>query len=531
MAAFLRFGDPLPPPDFTRRLVTYTTKHPFRAEVELIDRALEPFAAKKFVEFELDHLFARVFYLGNLEKSVGDAIAQVAPQFSRHWVFERDVCMAPSLTPDDPLYSIPTAPWKWQAEQWALPTIQAEAAWTRVTAARGARPPVVVAIVDSGGQAGHEDFQSGGASTLSGTRILPPPGPNFADDTGHGTMLAGIIAAVSNNQLGIAGLGSIPIARADPAAPVDIPVINPYAIKCNDEVNRPTAAVAAAGMVYAVIQHARVINASWHVLDQGLLYSVISALGSQNPPVLVVAAAGNSGSDNTQIPVLPASYRGSVRGKPPLDNLIAVMATDHSDNKCEFSNYGANVDLAAPGEDILSTSIYFVSPPLPPPTRVYSPAYRLFSGTSASAAYVSAAAGLLLAIDDWTPVQIRDQLVASGDTIPNLQGAGRNGPRLNLGRAVSGPFSVTQPGAGVTLPQGGAYTVHWVNLYNAPIVASVAVQFVDPGSGAVLAAFPGLPNSGSATVIVPNHKTTQAIVRVRCEQKNLYADSAAFQIS
>jgi hypothetical protein len=137
---------------------------------------------------------------------------------------------------------------------------------------------------------------------------------------------------------------------------------------------------------------------------------------------------------------------------------------------------------------------------------------------------------LLLAIDDWTPAQIRDQLVASGDTIANLQGAGRNGPRLNLGRAVCGPFSVTHPGADVTLTQGAAYTVHWLNLYNAPIVASVAVQFIDHGSGAVLAAFPGLPNSGSAAVIVPNHKT-QAIVRVQCEQKNLYADSAAFQIS
>ena len=129
---------------------------------------------------------------------------------------------------------------------------------------------------------------------------------------------------------------------------------------------------------------------------------MISALGLQDPPILVVAAAGNSGSDNTQIPILPASYRGSVRGKPPLDNLIAVMATDYSDNKCEFSNYGANVDLAAPGKDVFSTSIYFVSPPLPPPNGVYSPAYRLYSGTSAAAAHVSAAAGLLLAIDDWT---------------------------------------------------------------------------------------------------------------------------------
>jgi subtilisin family serine protease len=433
--------------------------------------------------------------------------------------------------PDDPLYTVPGGAWKWEAEQWALTKIHAESAWRRVAVARSAHPPVIVAIVDSGAQAGHEDFQSGGASTLTGTRILPPAGPNFADNTGHGTMLAGIIAAVSNNHIGIAGLGSVPITAAGPAAPVDIPVINPCAIKCNDMVHRPTAAVAAAGMVYAVIQRARVVNASWHVLDQGLLYHTIKALGSFNPPVLVVAAAGNSGSDNTQIPILPASYRGSVRGKPPLDNLIAVMATDHADSKCEFSNYGVNVDLAAPGEDVFSTAIYFVSPPLPSPTRIYSPAYRLSTGTSASAAHVSAAAGLLLAInDDWTPAEIRDHLVASGDIIPNLQGAGRDGPRLNLARAVRGPFSVTQPRAGVTLAQGAGYTVQWLNLYNAPIVTSVAVHFID-AVGTILGSFPGLPNTGSATVVVPNRATPQARIRVQCEQKNLYADSAVFQIA
>lgn len=529
MAALLRFGDPLPPPDFARRLVTYTTKRP--RKFELVEQALEPFLPKLFFEFELDHLFARVFYLANLEKSVSEAIAQMAPQFSPDWSFERDVCIMSLLTPDDPLYSIPSALWKWEAEQWGLRIIQAETAWARVTAARSASSPAVVAIVDSGAQAGHEDFQSGGTSTLAGTRILPPLGPDFADDTGHGTMLAGIIAAVSNNQLGIAGMGSIPIVSANPAEPLEIAAISPYAIKCNDAVHRPTASVAAAGMVYAVTQRARVINASWHVLDQGLLYAVISALGSYDPPVLVVAAAGNSGSDNTKIPVLPASYRGSVRGKPPLDNLIAVMATDHADEKCEFSNYGANVDLAAPGEDVLSTSIYFLSQPLPPPTKVYSPAYRLYSGTSASAAHVSAAAGLLLAIDDWTPAQLRDHLIASGDTIVNLQGAGRNGPRLNLGRAVCGPFSVTQPAAGMILTAGVAYTVQWVNLYNSPVVASVAIQFIDQANGAVLSTSSGLPNGGSFTVIVPNHKTTQAIVRVQCEQKNLYADSPVFQIS
>ena len=73
---------------------------------------------------------------------------------------------------------------------------------------------------------------------------------------------------------------------------------------------------------------------------------VISALGSQNPPVLVVAAAGNSGSDNTKIPILPASYRGSVRGKPPLDNLIAVMATDDSDEQVRVFPITASTSIS-----------------------------------------------------------------------------------------------------------------------------------------------------------------------------------------
>jgi hypothetical protein len=324
METLLQFGDPLPPPDFTRRLVTYTTKKSGEFEIKTIDEALKPFEPQLFVEFRLDNLHARVFYLGNLKQSVGDAIVALRKKFTENWVFERDVCITPSLTPDDPLYRS-SEPWKWEAEQWALLTIQAEDAWNRVVAARGARPPVVVGIVDSGGQAGHEDFQSNGLSTLTGTRALPPPGTDFADNTGHGTMLAGIIAAVSNNHLGIAGLGSIPIKAAGLSGPANISTVNPYAIKCNDVMHRPTAAVAAIGMIYAVINNARVINASWHLLDQGLLYSTIDALGLCNPPVVVVAAAGNSGSDNTKIPVLPASYRGKVRGKLPLDNLIAVM--------------------------------------------------------------------------------------------------------------------------------------------------------------------------------------------------------------
>ncbi len=503
--------------DYTRRLITYTTKAPLH--IAEIEKALKKFGAEQVVDFRLGDLRVRAFYLGNPEFSVADAIDEVAPQFSPDWVFEPDIRLSLLAMPNDPLYS----------EQWALQKIQAEPAWNRVAQARGNRPPVVVAIVDSGAKADHEDFlNSVGATTVGGISVLAPAGANFPDDTGHGTMLTGIIAAVTNDRLGIAGIGSVPAPA--PAVP-NISVIKPYEIKFDDTRTPPTALAAALGFLFAAQQGARVINASWHVLDPGLLYNAISGIGTLNRPIVVVAAAGNQGRDNDKIPTLPASYRGSVRGSQPLDNLISVMASDQNDNKCWFSNYGDNVDLAAPGEDVLSTSLYFANPP-PPPTPIYSPAYRQTSGTSAAAAFVSAAAGLLLAIDDWTPAEIRNHLVASANLVPNLRGAGRAGRRLNLRRAVCGPFSITAPPTGVPLQAGSTVTVQWSNEYPAPVVISVEVSFRDAYNRSTVlgAATAGLPNSGSAQVTVPAPIAQQAIVRVRCEQKNLYADSDVFAI-
>ena len=460
----------------------------------------------------------RAFYVGNPQFSVAEAIDEVAPQFSPEWVFEPDVRLSLLAIPNDTLYG----------SQWALPKIDAPHAWDRVAQARGNRLPVVVAIVDSGAKADHEDFLNAtGATTVGGVRVLAPAVANFADDTGHGTMLTGIIAAVTNDQLGIAGIGSVPVTGA--GAP-NIPVLTPYEIKFDDTRTPPTALAAAIGFLLAVNQGARVINASWHVLDPGILYAVISAVGTLNPPLLVVAAAGNQGRDNDKIPTLPASYRRSVRGAQPLNNLISVMASDRDDNKCWFSNYGATVDLAAPGEDVLSTSLYFSTPP-PPPTPIYSPAYRQTSGTSAAAAFVSAAAGLLLAIDNWTPAEIRNHLVASSDLIPNLQGAGRAGPRLNLRRAVCGPFAIILPAAGVQLHAGSTFTVQWSNEYQAPVVNSVEVSFRNANARSTVlgGAVGGLGNTGSAQVTVPA-PIAQAIIRVRCEQKNIYADSDVFAI-
>jgi len=207
-------------------------------------------------------------------------------------------------------------------------------------------------------------------------------------------------------------------------------------------------------------------------------------------------------------------------------NILPVMASNEHDEKAGFSNYGANVDLAAPGTRILSTSIYFVPPPVPP-NRLYNPAYREVSGTSVAAAHVTGAAALLLAIDDWTPQEIRDHLVASADQTRGLQGTCRANGRLNIGRAVEGPFAIVRPAAGESAPRGSLFDVQWDIAYNSPVVSTVEISII----GVVPPLAKGLLNNGHHQVTLPGVAMPGAVLRVKCEQKNLYADSAPFNIT
>src|SRR5438045_9154715 len=99
----------------------------------------------------------------------------------------------PQYQMDDPLFP----------EQWALRALQAEAAWRRL--AEVDRRPVTVAIVDWGIQGGHQDLDQRDGMVI-GARVIPPDNGDFSDDSGHGTMLAGIIGAVHNNSTGVAGV-------------------------------------------------------------------------------------------------------------------------------------------------------------------------------------------------------------------------------------------------------------------------------------------------------------------------------------
>ncbi len=173
------------------------------------------------------------------------------------------------------------------------------------------------------------------------------------DERGHGTGVAGIIAAVTDNGTGIAGL----------ASGCRIMNLRAFTTGGNGEEDDVASAI-----LYAVLNGARVINMSWgDVFVTRLLDDVIRYAASRD--VVMVASAGNSSTDKIHY---PSGFEGT----------ISVGATDENDNLAGFSNYGPGTDLVAPGVNILTTDL--------------KNKYSLMNGTSFSAPYVSAAAALLL---------------------------------------------------------------------------------------------------------------------------------------
>ncbi len=455
--------------DYRRRLIIYNEPKEINGlglteiYADLAKRLQEEFGALPLMmTFQIGNIQVMVAYLADERHTVAGVIDILRrdPDFIGKLVFKADSRVELSATPADPLYRF----------QWALKTIEAEAAWARVDEILSAQPhpPVRVAIVDSGIKLDHQD--------LIGKSVVPAGLGNVNDDDGHGTMLAGTIAATANN-IGIVGEA------------INVRILP---IKISAARTPPTALAAIVGILQSLQYQSKVINLAWHCLDDtGLLAPSISLAGTRG--CVVVVAAGNYGSDNDEYPTVPASYG--------LNNMIVAMASDWHDRKSWFSNYGASVDLAAPGERILTTGLYYRD----------HPRYPEYNGTSASAAHVAGAAVLLLAIDDtWAPSEIRDQLNASAVQPRALARLCKSNGRLNLRRAVLGPINVTIPSGGEQLHQGAALDVQWVSEYDTPFAQTLQISFRDTASGAVLSTFIGIPNSQG-----PNSK---------------YADSKSFDI-
>ena len=302
------------------------------------------------------------------------------------------------------------------AGQWAISKIQASAAWDTCV---GTFTPIV-AVIDSGVDLGHRDLKANlwvNDAERNGTAGVDDDGNGYIDDVngynfvyrtsdpqddnGHGTHVAGIIAAAGNNGTDIAG-----VCWQTRIMP----------LKVLDSEGNGDAAAAAAAIYYAVAHGADVINASWGGPETSQVLTDAIAYAEQQG-VIVVSAAGNEGTDT---PFYPAYY----------STVIAVAATTTSDRRASFSNYGDWVDIAAPGYNILSLRATGTS------LGTLKDAFTTsLSGTSVATPHVAGACALLLAANPFlTCAQVRQILTTSGDSIST--GIVSSNQRLNVKGAM-----------------------------------------------------------------------------------------------
>ena len=273
----------------------------------------------------------------------------------------------------------------YRSQQWALTALKAE---TVHQSTRGSG--VTVAVVDTGVKSSHSDLSG---NVLSGTDYVSP-GTSANDENGHGTHVAGIIAALHNNSRGIAGMA--PRAKILP-------------VRVLDRNGSGTSANVAKGIIYAADRGAKVINLSLGSnQSSAAMQSAVAYAISKN--VLVVAAAGNSGCGLLGTPTeYPASYSG----------VVGVASVTQSMSRASYSSCGSWVDVAAPGSSIISTMIQ---------NSVglgcsSSANYCTLSGTSFATPYVAAAGALAIARRGWSQSTVATRLQS---TATDLSPAGKD---------------------------------------------------------------------------------------------------------
>jgi hypothetical protein len=283
-------------------------------------------------------------------------------------------------------------------KQWGLVKANFLEAWELTIGT----PDVIVAVIDTGVDTTHEDFKKtkfvAGYNALTGNTISRRAN---SDDNGHGTLVAGVIAASTDNGKGIAGA-----ARGVSIMP----------IKALDSDGSGTSSDITKAIIWAADHGADVINMSLGGIGfshDTKLAGAISYAYSKN--VVIVSAAGNdvavTGGNLDKDPVFPIC---NDNGK---NMVIGVTATDVNDLKPAFANYGkACVDVSAPGKRILSTINFD-----PASGGARPNAYAYASGTSLAVPFVAAQAGLLRSLFPFASNrQIRDRIISTADNIDNL---------------------------------------------------------------------------------------------------------------
>ncbi|MDD5258569.1 MAG: S8 family serine peptidase [bacterium] len=304
-----------------------------------------------------------------------------------------------AAVPNDPYYSS-SGTWGQQYDdQWGLKNIQSERAWN---ISRG-NSDAIVAVIDTGVDSTHPDLS---ANIWSNPGEIPGNGIDddnngYIDDTmgwdfidnnndpmdthGHGTHLSGIIAAVGNNGQGITGV-------CWQAKIMVIKGLTDSGTGASDQL--------AQAIKYAVDNGAKVINLSWGGYGTSLLIQD-ALMYAYDHNCVIVAAAGNNNTNAEKF--FPGNY----------SQAITVAACNANDVRASFSNYGPNVDVTAPGVDILSLKAKGTDMCRTEVNIVGGEYYRA-SGTSMATPFVSGLAALIIASDrSLTNLEIEAKIIAS----------------------------------------------------------------------------------------------------------------------
>ena len=302
--------------------------------------------------------------------------------------------LADTIVPNDPKYP----------EQWSLPLMKLPQAWAIEKGNRS----VVIAIIDSGIDYKHHDLAP---KAWRNPREIPENGldddgngyiddiygwdftdaPNIQaegdylegdnepiDESGHGTHVAGIAGAMPNNGIGIAG-----VAWKCPLMAIRAGLSLGGSSRMQDDDS-------ASAIVYAADNGASVINMSWGSEHRSFVIQDAIDYAYEYGAVLV-AAAGNSQKPTA---IFPAAYR----------KVIAVASTEQNQQRFYQSNFGASIDIGAPGNVILSTQI--------------DNQYRLLTGTSMASPHVAGVAALLRAKRPaLTHEEVRHILINTADPV------------------------------------------------------------------------------------------------------------------
>ena len=369
---------------------------------------------------------------GMIEIAVPDSVAvedyvKVLDKTDDFECVEFDTYVNPCMSANDTYYS----------DQWGPGHIHADAAWEITTGS----PSIKVAVIDSDGfELSHPDLYYGNdnysnLNVLEYSDFISPT--NHTPSGPHGTMVAGIIGAKTNNGTGIAG-----IAGGNNCAGSKIV---PYRLT--------TASQCIQAIYDAVLKEVSIINMSFDTSESSNFNAAIT--WAYNNGVTIVCSTGNNSSSQV---VYPASH----------EYTIAVGSIDASNYRWITSNYGSGLDLVAPGVSIKSTS------------TSGNNYYKEDSGTSLAAPHVSGVIALMLSVNpDLTPDNIKYILESTATRIrPETYTYNSNGWNYEVGyglvnackavmaamnMSISGPSSLCNPSPAIytisNLPS--TYTVFW----------------------------------------------------------------------